>query len=57
MTLEEIKKQNTLVAEKHIVLKELLNYLHDIQFNRTTSTSNMLKELRDKIDEMLKNDF
>ena len=57
MTLEEIKKQNTLVAEKHIVLKELLNYLHDIQFNRTTSTSNMLKELRGKIDEMIKNDF
>jgi hypothetical protein len=57
MTLEEIKRQNTLVAERHIVIKELLNYLHDIQFNRTIPTSNMLKELRDKIDEMLKNDF
>ena len=57
MTLEEIKKQNTLVSERHIVIKELINYLHHIQFNRTILTSDMLKELRDKIDEMIKNDF
>ena len=53
MTLEEIKKQNKLVLERHVVIKELLNYLHDIQFNRTIPIDVMLKELKDKIDEML----
>lgn len=49
--------QNALVLEKHVVIKELMNYLHEAQFDRTTLTSDMLKELRGKIDEMIKNDF
>ncbi len=57
MTLEQMNAENKLVAEKHEVVKELINYLHEAQFDRTTLTSIMLRELRGKINEMLKNDF
>ena len=50
-------KINALVLEKHNVVKELTQYLHEAQFDRTTLTNEMLKELRGKIDEMLQNDF
>lgn len=56
MTIETAK-ENQLVNEKFIVVRELINYLHEAQFDRKTLTSEMLKELRGKIDEMLKNDF
>ena len=57
MTQQEMNTENALVDEKFIVIKELMNYIHQVQFDRTTSTSEMLKELRDKIDEMLLTDF
>ena len=57
MTQEEMNTENALVDEKFIVIKELMNYIHQVQFDRTTSTSEMLKELRGKIDEMLLSDF
>jgi len=57
MTLGQMNAENNLVAEKHEVVKELINYLHEAQFDRTTLTSIMLRELRGKINEMLKNDF
>lgn len=57
MTLEQMNAENKLVAEKHLVVKELMNYLHEAQFDRTTLTSVMLREFRGKINEMLKNDF
>jgi hypothetical protein len=57
MTLEQMHAENQLVEEKFLVVKELMNYLHEAQFNRTTLTSEMLRELRNEIDEMLKNDF
>ena len=57
MTLEQMNTENKLVAEKHLVVKELINYLHEAQFDRTTLTNEMLRELRGKINEMLKNDF
>jgi len=57
MTQEEMNKENQLVKEKFTVVKELTNYLHEAQFDRTTLTSVMLRELRHKINEMLKNDF
>ena len=57
MTLEQMNTENQLVAEKHMVVKELINYLHEAQFDRTTRTSKMLTELMKKINEMLKNDF
>jgi len=57
MTLEQMNTENKLVAEKHLVVKELIQYLHEAQFDRTTLTSIMLRELRGKINEMLLNDF
>ncbi len=57
MTQQEMNTENALVLEKHNVVKELTQYLHEAQFDRTTSTSEMLKELRGKIDEMLLTDF
>ena len=57
MTLEQMNTENKLVAEKHEVVKELINYLHEAQFDRTTLTSTMLKNLKAKVEEMLKNDF
>jgi hypothetical protein len=57
MTQQEMNTENKLVAEKHTVVKELINHLHEAQFDRTTITSVMLRELRGKINEMLKNDF
>ncbi len=57
MTLEEIKKQNKLVEERHVVIKELMTYLHHAQYDRNTLTSVMLRELRSKINKMIKNDF
>jgi hypothetical protein len=57
MTLEEMNAENELMAEKHVVVKELINHLHEAQFDRTTRTSVMLTELMKKINEMLKNDF
>jgi hypothetical protein len=57
MTLEQMNAENKLVAEKHLVVKELINYLHEAQFNRTTLTNEMLRDLQKKISEMLLNDF
>ncbi len=57
MTQQEMEIENTLVLEKNKVVKELMNYIHHVQFDRTTLTSDMLKELRGKIDEMLLSDF
>ena len=57
MTLEQMNAENKLVAEKHLVVRELINYLHEAQFNRTTLTSEMLRDLQKKISEMLCNDF
>ena len=57
MTQLEMDKENQLVNEKFIVIRELINYLHHAQYDRKTLTSTMLRELKDKIDEMLKNDF
>jgi hypothetical protein len=57
MTQQEMNTENALVDEKFIVIKELMNYIHQVQFDRTTLTSEMLKELRGKIDEMLLSDF
>ena len=53
----EIAKENQLVNEKFIVIRELINDLHEAQFDRKTLTSVMLRELRSKINKMLKNDF
>lgn len=53
----EMVEENALVAEKYLVIKELMNHLFEAQYNRTTLTSVMLRELRHKINEMLKNDF
>ena len=57
MTLEQMNAENKLVAEKHLVVRELINYLHEAQFDRTTLTSEMLRDLQKKISEMLLNDF
>jgi hypothetical protein len=57
MTQLEMDKVNTLMREKYTVVKELTNYLHHAKYDRTQLTSVMLKELREKIDEMIKNDF
>jgi hypothetical protein len=57
MTQQEMNIENALVLEKNNVIKELMNYLHEAQFDRTTLTSVMLKELRSQIDEMLLSDF
>ena len=57
MTLEQMNTENKLVAEKHLVVRELINYLHEAQFDRTTLTSEMLRDLQKKISEMLLNDF
>jgi len=57
MTQQEMDIENTLMLEKHEVIKELMNYIHHAQFDRTTLTSDMLKELRGKIDKMLLGDF
>ena len=57
MTLEQMNAENKLVAEKFLVVKELINYLHEAQFDRTTLTSEMLRDLQKKISVMLLNDF
>ena len=57
MTQQEMNAENALVLEKHNVIKELMNHLHEAQFDRFTTTSEMLKELRSQIDEMLLSDF
>jgi hypothetical protein len=57
MTQQEMNTENALVLEKYEVIKKLDNYLHNAAFDRTTLTSEMLKELRGKIDEMLLTDF
>ena len=56
-TLAQEIKESQLMEEKHLVVKELMNYIHHAQFDRTTLTSVMLRELRGKINKMLKNDF
>lgn len=56
-TLAQEIRESQLMEEKHLVIRELMNHIHQAQFDRTTLTSDMLKELRNKIDEMLKNDF
>ena len=53
----EMERENALVAEKYLVVKELMLYLFEVQYDRTTITSVMLRELRGKINEMLKIDF
>lgn len=53
----EMERENALVAEKYLVVKELMLYLFEVQYDRTTITSVMLRELRGKINEMLRNDF
>jgi hypothetical protein len=57
MTELEMAKENQLVNEKFIVIRELINDLHEAQFDRKTLTSVMLRELRSKINKMIKNDF
>jgi hypothetical protein len=57
MTQQEMDIENALVLEKYEVIKKLNNYLHLTLFDRTTLTSDMLKELRSKIDSMLLSDF
>jgi hypothetical protein len=57
MTQQEMDTINQLMAEKHVVVKELMNHLHEAQYDRTQLTSDMLKVLRDKIDIMLVSDF
>ena len=57
MTQQEMNAENALMEEKHLVIRELMNYIHHAQFDRTTLTSDMLKELRGKIDKMLLSDF
>jgi hypothetical protein len=57
MTQLEMDEVNTLMREKYTVVRELTNYLHHAKYDRTTLTSVMLKELREKIDVMIKNDF
>jgi len=57
MTQEEMNTENALVNEKYEVIRKLDAYLHIESFNRTKLTSEMLKELRGKIDEMLLSDF
>ena len=57
MTLKQMDAENKLVEEKYLVVKELMNYLHEAQFDRTTLTSDMLRDLQKKISEMLLNDF
>ena len=56
-TLAQEIRENQLMEEKHLVIRELMNHIHHAQFDRTTLTSDMLKELRGKIDEMLLSDF
>jgi hypothetical protein len=57
MTLKQMDAENKLVEEKFLVVKELMNYLHEAQFDRTTLTSEMLRDLQKKISVMLLNDF
>jgi hypothetical protein len=57
MTLKEMNTENELVNEKFIVIRELINYLHEAQFDRKTLTSEMLRDLQKKVSEMLLNDF
>ena len=57
MTQQEMDIENALVLEKYEVIKKLNNYLHITLFDRTTLTSDMLKELKGMIDEMLVSDF
>jgi hypothetical protein len=57
MTQLEMDKENALTAEKNLVIKELITHLHHAQYDRTTLTGEMLRELRNKIDELIKNDF
>ena len=57
MTQQEMEIENTLVLEKYEVIKKLDNYLHEAVFDRTTLTSDMLKELKGMIDKMLVSDF
>jgi hypothetical protein len=56
-TLAQEIRENQLMEEKHLVIRELMNHIHHAQFDRTTLTSDMLKELRGKIDKMLLGDF
>jgi len=56
-TLAQEIRESQLMEEKHLVVKELMNYIHHAQFDRTTLTNEMLKELRGKIDNMLLSDF
>ena len=56
-TLAQEIKENQLMEEKYLVIRELMNHIHHAQFDRKTLTSVMLRELRHKINEMLKNDF
>ena len=56
MTLEQMNAENTLVNEKFIIVRELIDDLHQAQFDRKTPKSIMLRELRGKINKMLKED-
>lgn len=56
-TLAQEIKQSQLMEEKYYVVRELMNYLHHAQFNREMLTAEMLKELKEKVEEMLETDF
>ena len=55
-SIEQVKV-NAMMAEKHVVIKNLISRLNEALYDREVTTSEMLKELRDKIDTLLKNDF
>ena len=57
MTQLEMDRENALMEEKHLVIKELITHLHEAQFDRTTHVGEMLRTLRDKINEMIICDF
>ena len=52
MTLEQMNTENKLVNEKFIVVRELIDYLHEAQFDRKTLTSEMFRDLQKKISVM-----
>jgi hypothetical protein len=57
MIKEKNNNETALLNEKFEIVKELTQYLHSAKFDRKTLTSTMLKELREKINNMILNDF
>jgi len=50
-------EERALIAEKHMVADDIVELINDLIGDRTVTTSEMLRELRSHIDQVIQSDF